>query len=310
MAHTNGVAADIHLNDPPERAFDFVKDVDGSYVRRRFTFSESYQRDNDLPNIVAWIDNPEVADASHHCGELSLVYLALSSPLGPRIAADAMRLSITGTYIPGTPYGGATVSPKRQHVANIARHPLRTGRFALGFGSRRLLAKSRKEPGYMVHNPKNIYPLEYHGEHLPQFNSRVWLTDDRDALGMPRLGLDLKFSDEDLEGVVRAHEHWDKYLRATGIGRLTYLEPDPRSSIRRRLGGGFHQTGTTRMSGDPSAGVVNSDLKLWDVDNVYVASGSTFPTSSHANPTFMVVAFASRLADHLVSVLGRVSSTG
>jgi choline dehydrogenase-like flavoprotein len=37
--------------------------------------------------------------------------------------------------------------------------------------------------------------------------------------------------------------------------------------------------------------------------NVYVASSSTFVTAGQANSTFMIVAFAVRLADHLARQL-------
>ena len=53
------------------------------------------------------------------------------------------------------------------------------------------------------------------------------------------------------------------------------------------------------MSTSPRDGVVDENLKIHGVANVYVASSSTFVTSSHANPTFMIVAFAARLAEHL-----------
>jgi choline dehydrogenase-like flavoprotein len=65
------------------------------------------------------------------------------------------------------------------------------------------------------------------------------------------------------------------------------------------LGGGFHQSGTTRMAAVESEGVVDSDLRVFGVENLYVASSSTFVTSGQANSTFMIVAFATRLADHL-----------
>ncbi|HUH48916.1 MAG TPA: GMC oxidoreductase, partial [Mycoplana sp.] len=35
------------------------------------------------------------------------------------------------------------------------------------------------------------------------------------------------------------------------------------------------------------------------IGNLFVAESSVFPTSSHANPTFMIVAMALRLAEHL-----------
>lgn len=299
MAHTQGVAADVHFTRAPGRAIEFVRDIDGSFVRRRFGFSGPFQRAEGLPNIVGWVDNPEVADAHHGSGELSTVYLTLKSPAGPFIAAEAQRLSITGTYIPGTPYGGADVSPVPEHVRNVLRHPVRTARFMAGFGSARLLARGRKAPGFMIRNDRSVYPFEYQGEHKPNPSSRIWLSEERDAVGMRRVSIDLRFCDDDVEGVLRAHEHWDAYLRRTGTGWLEWLDEEPRSTIERRLGGGFHQTGTTRMSASPGDGVVDAQLKLHSTDNVYVASSSTFVTSGQANPTLMIVAFAVRLAERL-----------
>ena len=60
-----------------------------------------------------------------------------------------------------------------------------------------------------------------------------------------------------------------------------------------------HHLGTTRMSSGPASGVVDADCRIHGVRNVYVASGSVFPTSGFANPTLTIVALALRLADHL-----------
>jgi len=50
-------------------------------------------------------------------------------------------------------------------------------------------------------------------------------------------------------------------------------------------------------------GVVDGDLLVHGVDNVYVASSSTFVTSGQDYSTFMIVAFAVRLADRLAGKL-------
>ena len=60
-----------------------------------------------------------------------------------------------------------------------------------------------------------------------------------------------------------------------------------------------HTAGTTRMSDDPKMGVVDSHCKVHGVAGLYVAGGSVFPTSGHANPTLMIVALAIRLADQI-----------
>jgi choline dehydrogenase-like flavoprotein len=57
------------------------------------------------------------------------------------------------------------------------------------------------------------------------------------------------------------------------------------------------------MSSSPSDGVVDKNLAVYGVPNVFVASSSTFVTSGQANSTFMIVAFALRLADHLADHL-------
>jgi choline dehydrogenase-like flavoprotein len=66
-----------------------------------------------------------------------------------------------------------------------------------------------------------------------------------------------------------------------------------------------HSFGTTRMSETPQTGVVNRDCRVHGTQNVYVAGGSVFPTSGHANPTLMIVALSLRLAEHLRDTMTR-----
>ena len=62
---------------------------------------------------------------------------------------------------------------------------------------------------------------------------------------------------------------------------------------------GVHQVGTTRIARNARDGVVDENLKVWGTNNLYVCSSSVFPTSSQANPTFLLGAFAVRMARHL-----------
>jgi GMC oxidoreductase/Pyridine nucleotide-disulphide oxidoreductase len=300
MAHLEGMIADLVLSTPAEDTIHrYERDIDGSYVRRRFAFAESYLLEHGLPNISGWIANPELADASHHNAQLSFTYLALISPLGFLFAPTAQRLSLTGCKIPGTPYGMTKRSSVWAHIRNLLGQPIEAIRLIAGFGIRRVFARGRKPPGFFVGNPANRYPLEYHAEHLPHYDSCVRLAEDVDDLGMPKLGIDILFTDEDIDGVLAAHRHWDSYLRASGVGRLEYLADDLVAAVRARTGGGFHQIGTTRMSKDPEKGVVDENLTVHGLPNVHVVSSSVFVTSSQANSTFMVVVFAIRLIERL-----------
>ena len=60
-----------------------------------------------------------------------------------------------------------------------------------------------------------------------------------------------------------------------------------------------HTLGTTRMSNDPRTGVVDANCRVHGVTGLYVAGGSVFPTSGHANPTMTMIALSLRLADQL-----------
>lgn len=68
-----------------------------------------------------------------------------------------------------------------------------------------------------------------------------------------------------------------------------------------------HHIGTTRMSAssEPTQGVVDENLKIHGIDNLYVAGASVFPTAGVSNPTLTIVALSIRLAEHLTTRLVR-----
>jgi choline dehydrogenase-like flavoprotein len=299
MSHIECRIAEAHFATPPGATIhDFERDPGGVYVRRRFTFATELLLEHDLPNAALWPVNPELGDAAHRSGTLSLLYLLMSSPLGPRMLSEATRLVQLITARP---------SPTRAHLANIARTPGPTTRFALSFGYERFLRPGRKAPGVFVARPANVYPLFYQAEHAPNRASVVARSGERDALGMPRLSTRMRFSDSDIEGVMRVHAQLDRYLRRHRLGHLKYLHHGPEltaAAIRGRLVGGYTQAGTTRMSERPRDGVVDRNLAVHGFYDLYVASSSAFPTSGQANTTFMIVVLALRLADHLREALG------
>jgi choline dehydrogenase-like flavoprotein len=60
-----------------------------------------------------------------------------------------------------------------------------------------------------------------------------------------------------------------------------------------------HHMGTTRMENPASKGVVDKDLRLHELDNLYVAGSSVFPSAGLENPTLTITALSIRLAQHL-----------
>jgi choline dehydrogenase-like flavoprotein len=291
MAHVEVRVGRVHFTTPPEQTiYGHERDGDGVYVRRRFTLSPELQLARQLPNVAIWLVNPEIGDASHGSGILSFVYLMLISPVGRYCVAEGIRQAHVKTSRPTT---------VRAHLRNVLRDLGPAAAFAVKFGYQRFLRRGRKVPGFFVPSAANVYPLLYHGEHLPHRRSLVEPTAQVDAYGMPRLRTELHFGEADVSSIRSAHDALDRSLREQGLGHVEMAYDDVEAAAREQLFGGYHQAGTTRMSALPEDGVVDGNLAVHGFEDLFVASSATFPTSSQANSTFMLVAFAVRLADRI-----------
>jgi hypothetical protein len=296
MGHISGKIAQVHFTgNPRQTVFGYHRDRLGVYVRPRFSFSRQFLHSNRLTNVVAWLANPAIGDPTHGNGVLSFAYLALASPFGRYLAAEAIRQAAI-----------ANRGPKSiaRHLRNIACDPLRTMHFAVTFGYQRYLAW-RRIPGFFQYAASNTYDIHYHGEQVPNHQSRVWLSSKVDELDMPRLNIELRYSQQDIDSVIRAHRYIDSYLQRHDAGYLTFTSSNLEEAVWAQAADGYHQIGTTRMSAEANDGVVDPDCCVHGIDNLYVASSSVFVTSGQANSTFMILVFALRLAEHLGAQLER-----
>jgi choline dehydrogenase-like flavoprotein len=57
-----------------------------------------------------------------------------------------------------------------------------------------------------------------------------------------------------------------------------------------------HPLGTAQMGATPEHSVVDGDGRVWGVDNLYIADGSTLPTSLGVNPQIAIMSVATRIA--------------
>ena len=115
---------------------------------------------------------------------------------------------------------------------------------------------------------------------------------------MPKVSLNWQLSDLDYQSVLKTQTILGRALGAQNLSRFK-LMIDNRDRYNKRVEGGCHHMGTTRMHDDPRFGVVDKNCKVFDVDNLYMAGSSIFTTSSAANPTLTIVAFALRLSKWL-----------
>ena len=147
-----------------------------------------------------------------------------------------------------------------------------------------------------------VFQLSSMSEQVPNPDSRVMLSDERDSLGMRRVNLDWRLTPYDIQSNIRTLKILDEIFRRSGLGRVyghLYNEI-PSDSIF----GGWHHMGTTRMHVDPKKGVVDENCRVHSIPNLFIAGPSVFPTGGYANPSLTIVALAIRLADHIKRLMG------
>jgi choline dehydrogenase-like flavoprotein len=153
-----------------------------------------------------------------------------------------------------------------------------------------------RREGKMVTGPKLFLNLEP----VPNPDSRVRLSRERDAIGMRKVTVDWQVTAQDKRNGAAILRLLGAEAARTGFGRLrSFLEDGDDAKWPADMYGDQHHLGTTRMHRDPSLGVVNEDCRVHGVANLYVAGSSIFPTAGAVNPTLTITALALRLADHL-----------
>jgi choline dehydrogenase-like flavoprotein len=186
-------------------------------------------------------------------------------------------------------------------------HTYRDVRGALQRSIKPLIERARSRTGL-----RGLY-LMVRAEQAPNPDSRVILSGDRDALGVPKAALHWQLSRQDKETVSVLAETLGAEFSRVGLGTIEpseWLDSDDAAwpvdpTVSKHPIAGYHHMGTTRMSDDPSRGVVDAQCRVHGYANLYVAGSSVFPTGGWANPTLTIIALAYRLADELDRRLAR-----
>lgn len=145
------------------------------------------------------------------------------------------------------------------------------------------------------------YGLFTRAEQLPNPQSRVVLSNEKDELGIPRANLHWALSPIDKKTVFTINKLLGQQIGAAGLGRVKLKDflLDADVQLPDYTSGGWHHLGTTRMSENPKEGVVDANCKVHGIDNLYVAGSSCYTTGGAVNPTLTVVAISLRLANHI-----------
>lgn len=137
--------------------------------------------------------------------------------------------------------------------------------------------------------------IHVQGEMLPRPENQVRLSEGlKDLHGDPAPVIDMQFSDFERRALDRGAGvvgKLFKQMRATNIAASDY-------GLLKN-----HIMGTTRMGRSPHDSVCDAWGRCHDVDNLFIASSSLFPSAGCSSPTLTIAALALRTSDHLAGAL-------
>ncbi|MDH4445876.1 MAG: GMC family oxidoreductase [Akkermansiaceae bacterium] len=294
QSHRFGVCGHVELKNPDKNfIYDFEKDAEGVYCRRRFWLTPEAQEKHQVCNVVGFFFRTVSGSSEHRNAMVSTVLLAKmilgGARKGPRRLCEILkdqRMEFL-THLKIVIMDGPSIFGQLAAVA-----------YTRFFQKRRL-------PMVLPPKKMNRFPLFFQTEHAPLHDSRVLLDESSvDEFGIPRLEARIKFGEIDYRTITTYISLFKKRIEETGLGTFYLSAADQQfltNPEKQNFNSNSHNIGTTRMSDRPESGVVDKDCKVYSVANLYVAGSSVFPTSGHANPTLMIIALTLRLADHLAA---------
>lgn len=297
QSHQFGVCGHAVLREPQKMVYDFERDRQGAYARRRFWMTAYGQQSHKIGNVIGFFFR-QSQDVSFHRDPLSSsLYLAKSCLHRLRQGLPGMKRMWSEDRV-----------EMGHHLRVVFREAPQLAPQILDLTKKRFFSK-RRLPFVLPSQRNNYFPLYYQAEHAPTRESRLVLTpEERDDLGMPRLLVKVVFSEIDFHTVRSFFRVFGKRIEASGAGKFFYQEEKLEQQFADRkqtFNSNAHHIGTTRMSDSPRTGVVDSDGRVHGISNLYVGGSSIYPTSGHANPTLLAVMLALRLAKKLLNECGR-----
>tara|TARA_A100000164_G_C21932171_1_gene786231 strand:+ start:182 stop:1567 length:1386 start_codon:yes stop_codon:yes gene_type:complete len=145
-----------------------------------------------------------------------------------------------------------------------------------------------------IFNIKGKYSLEFFFSQSKNENNKVKLSNGEfDKFGLNKSNISWKIDDEERKIY--------NNLIASLVGENGKLLNNKKSYLfdKKKIFVGLHPSCTTSIGKNKSEGCVDSNLKLFDYDNIYVSGSSVFSTNGFTNPTWTIMSLSYRLSEYL-----------
>jgi choline dehydrogenase-like flavoprotein len=133
-------------------------------------------------------------------------------------------------------------------------------------------------------------------EDLPKPDNRV--TVDADG------NIHLDYTESNESEAAGLYHEFGELLNHLGLAKHHVLHKSFYMSMNIPIAGCAHQAGTCRFGTDPATSVLDVNCKAHELDNLYVADTSFFPSIGAVNPGLTAIANGIRVGEHIAERLG------
>jgi choline dehydrogenase-like flavoprotein len=141
------------------------------------------------------------------------------------------------------------------------------------------------------------------GEMIPNKNSYCEIDPRvKDKWGIPVLRFHWKWSEHETRQAAHMQETFRAIIEEMG-GRVNGQGISAGADAIQTGGSMIHEVGGALMGADAKTSVTNKWGQTWDVKNVFLTDGATFPSNADKNPTLTIMALAWRAADHILELM-------
>jgi|TARA_B100000959_G_scaffold111746_1_gene117870 hypothetical protein len=137
-----------------------------------------------------------------------------------------------------------------------------------------------------------------HLEEDPNENNKIVLDNKKDKFEIPTIKLFYKKSKETLRTAKLFLEEFGNLCIKENLGRIAIKKKIYNLEEFESMGA-YHHMGGTRIGVNKFDSVVDKNLKIHNINNLYISGSSNFVTSGYTNPTFTIIQLAIRLSEKI-----------
>lgn len=151
------------------------------------------------------------------------------------------------------------------------------------------------------YKPKTTAKITLMIEQEPTKYSYISLSQNTDEFNLPQALIHWTITKNTWNTAIATANAVKKQIEDLNFGKVELYEHIS-SNVKdweKYLSDVCHNMGGCRMSSLPADGVVDKNLQVWGISNLFICSQAVFPTGSHSNPVVTMLALGLRLANYL-----------